>query len=99
MPGAAPGFGKELSAGYRKNNPGVKETSNTFPKRKNIGRPISDFANTIGEDLGRKGAAQLESKQRAAGKTPLVSAPAKGAASAGRSPGGKRSRKHNIRGG
>jgi hypothetical protein len=98
MPGAAPGFGKELSAGYRKNNPGVKETGSTFPKGKKVGR-LAGFANTIGEDLGRKGAAQLESKQRAAGKTPLVSAPAKGAASAGRSPGGKRSRKHNIRGG
>jgi hypothetical protein len=98
MPGAAPGFGKELSAGYRKNNPGVKETGSTFPMGKKVGR-LAGFANTIGEDLGRKGAAQLESKQRAAGKTPLVSAPAKGAASAGRSPGGKRSRKHNIRGG
>jgi hypothetical protein len=102
MAGAAAGFGTEFSAGYQKNNPGVTETSSTFPKRKNVGHPLTDFVHTMGQDLGRKGAAQLESKQRAAGKTPLVSAPAKVAAAkgatAGRSPGGKRSRKHNIRG-
>ena len=98
MAGAAAGFGTEFSAGYQKNNPGVKETSSTFPKRKNVGHPLTDFVHTMGQDLGRKGAAQLESKQRAAGKTSMGRAPAKVAASAGRSPGGKRSRKHNIRG-
>jgi hypothetical protein len=101
MPGASTGFSRELSAGYRKNNPGVTETRSTFPKRKNIGHPVWDFANTIGEDLGRQGAAQIESKQRAAGKTPQVSVTANGAgskgATTGRAPGGKRARKHNVR--
>ena len=95
MPGAAPGFGKELSAGYRKNNPGVTETSNTFPTRKNIGNPVSDAAHKVGENLGRRGAAQLESKQRAAGKKTMPTvAPA---VKKGRTPSGKRAAKHNVR--
>ena len=97
MPGASTGFSRELSAGYRKNNPGVTETRSTFPKRKNIGHPVWDFANTIGEDLGRRGAAQIESKQRAAGKTPLVEPKAKTPVKEGRVPSGKRALKHNVR--
>jgi len=98
MPGAmTSGFSEQ----YRKDNPGVTETSRSLelPQRKSV-------IHRMGKSMGKRAAQQIADPTRTdipgtrivsvtpakAGKTPLVNTAPKG-----RVPSGKRARKHNVR--